>query len=486
VNPRPRHRKKRRRAIEPAQPEIIVTRKAHLLLVDDDANTLASLSRAFRLAGHEATVCDNAARAVDLLRTEKFDLIFSDVVMPGKSGLEFLEEIKNAGVKAPVILISGQANIEMAVKATKLGALDFLEKPLSTDKLLVTLENALRLSRLEDENRELKRRLGKHQLVGSGPAMKKLLAQIDRVAGSETRVCILGETGTGKELVARAIHDRSPRREMPFITLNCAAVPAELIESELFGHEKGAFTGAAGRHIGKFEQAEGGTLFLDEIGDMPVAMQAKLLRVLEEGEVERVGGDKPMKVNVRVVVATHRNLEELVAQNTFRRDLFHRVYVFPLFLPALRERPEDFAELVGHFARQVASQNLWKEKEFSTEAIADLQRYSWPGNVRELRNVVERLVLLAEGEQVSAEDVQLVLPATRSSVNSGAGGSAEAATGTLAARTESFEKEVLLGEIRRHNFHMTNVARALGLERSHLYKKCQQLGIDLQSLRRPE
>jgi len=463
-----------------------VTRKAHLLLVDDDANTLASLSRAFRLAGHEATVCDNANRAVELLRTERFDLIFSDVVMPGKSGLEFLEEIKNAGVKAPVILISGQANIEMAVRATKLGALDFLEKPLSSDKLLVTLENALRLSRLQDENRELNRRLGKHQLVGSGAAMKKLLAQIDRVAGSETRVCILGETGTGKELVARAIHERSARREMPFITLNCAAVPAELIESELFGHEKGAFTGAAGRHIGKFEQAESGTLFLDEIGDMPVAMQAKLLRVLEEGEVERVGGDKPVRVNVRVVVATHRKLEELVAQNHFRRDLFHRVYVFPLVLPPLRERLEDFAELVAHFARQIATQNNWKEKELSAEAIACLQRYSWPGNIRELRNVVERLVLLAEGEKITAEDVQLVLPAASTSGHGNRSLSLMEATGTLAARTESFEKEVLLAEIRRHNFHMTNVARALGLERSHLYKKCQQLGIDLQSLRRPE
>ena len=454
--------------------------------MDDDANTLASLSRAFRLAGHEATVCDNAARAVELLRTEEFDVIFSDVVMPGKGGLEFLEEIKSAGVKAPVILISGQANIEMAVRATKLGALDFLEKPLSTDKLLVTVENALRLSRLEDENRELKRRLGKHQLVGSGPAMKRLLAQIDRVAGSETRVCIIGETGTGKELVARAIHDRSPRREASFITLNCAAVPAELIESELFGHEKGAFTGAAGRHIGKFEQAESGTLFLDEIGDMPVAMQAKLLRVLEEGEVERVGGDKPVKVNVRVVVATHRNLEELVAQNAFRRDLFHRIYVFPLLLPALRERPEDFAELLEHFARQVALQNNWKEKEFAAEAIAALQRYSWPGNVREFRNVVERLVLLAEKEKVSAEDVQVVLPPGPSSLHGNSVSTLAAVTGTLAARTESFEKEVLLAEIRRHNFHMTNVARALGLERSHLYKKCQQLGIDLQSLRRPE
>jgi two-component system nitrogen regulation response regulator NtrX len=462
-------------------------RKAHLLLVDDDPNTLASLSRAFRLAGHEATVCDNAGRALELLRTDSFDLILSDVVMPGKSGLELLEDLKKAGVKTPIVLISGQANIEMAVRATKLGALDFLEKPLSTDKLLVTVENALRLSRLEDENRELRQRLGKHELIGSGAAMTRLLAQIERVAASETRVCILGETGTGKELVARAIHEKSGRRENAFVTLNCAAVPAELIESELFGHEKGAFTGAAARHAGKFEQADGGTLFLDEIGDMPVAMQAKLLRVLEEGEVERVGGDKPIRVNVRVLVATHRNLEELVKQNAFRRDLFHRVYVFPLALPSLHERPEDFPELVEHFARQVATQNGWKEKTFADDAIAELRRYGWPGNVRELRNVVERLVLLAGEGAVSGADVRMILPSTSGGVaESVRGAAAPESSGTLAERTEAFEREVLLAEIRRHNFHMTNVARALGLERSHLYKKCQQLGIDLQSLRKPE
>ncbi len=460
-------------------------RKAHLLVVDDDPNTLASLSRAFRLAGHEATVCDNASRAVELLRAENFDLILSDVVMPGKSGMELLDELKKAGVKTPVVLISGQANIEMAVKATRLGALDFLEKPLSTDKLLVTVENALRLTRLEDENRELRQRLGKHELVGSSPAMKKLLAQIARVAASETRVCILGETGTGKELVARAIHEKSPRRAHPFITLNCAAVPAELIESELFGHEKGSFTGAASRHLGKFEQAEAGTLFLDEIGDMPLAMQAKLLRVLEESEVERVGGDKPIRVNVRVLVATHRHLEELVKQNAFRSDLFHRVYVFPLAVAPLRERPEDFPELVAHFARQLAAQNGWKEKGFTPEAIAELRTYTWPGNLRELRNVVERLVLLASEPTIGAADVRLALPSAASRTG---GGSLRAATGagTLAERTEAFEREVLLAEIRTHNFHMTNVARALGLERSHLYKKCQQLGIDLQTLRKPD
>ena len=464
-------------------------RKAHLLLVDDDPNTLASLSRAFRLAGHEATVCDNAPRALELLRTESFDLILSDVVMPGKSGIELLEDLKHAGIKTPIVLISGQANVEMAVKATKLGALDFLEKPLSTDKLLVTVENALRLSRLEDENRELRHRLGKHELVGSGPAMKKLLAQIDRVAASETRVCILGETGTGKELVARAIHEKSQRRENPFITLNCAAVPAELIESELVGHEKGAFTGAAAKHLGKFEQAEGGTLFLDEIGDMPVSMQAKLLRVLEEGEVERVGGDKPIRVNVRVLVATHRNLEDLVKQNAFRRDLFHRVYVFPLTLPPLRERPEDFADLVAHFSRQVAAQNNWKEKLFAPDAIAELRRYAWPGNVRELRNVVERLILLSAEDSVTAADVAQVVSTSpnESSISlTSSTSSTSSSSGTLTERTEAFEKEVLLAEIKRHNFHMTNVARALGLERSHLYKKCQQLGIDLQSLRKPD
>jgi two-component system, NtrC family, nitrogen regulation response regulator NtrX len=460
-------------------------RKANLLLVDDDPNTLASLSRAFRLAGHEATVCDNANRAMELLRGEPFDLVFSDVVMPGKTGIDLLEEMKKSGIKTPIIMISGQANIEMAVRATKLGALDFLEKPLSTDKLLLAIENALRLSRLEAENQELRHRVGKHELVGSGPAMKKLLAEIERVAHSETRVCILGETGTGKELVARAIHEKSARRDNPFVTLNCAAVPADLIESALFGHEKGSFTGAAAKHLGKFEQADGGTLFLDEIGDMPLNMQAKLLRVLEEGEVERVGGEKSIRVDVRVIVATHRNLENLVRENGFRQDLFHRIYVFPVQLPSLRERTADLPELVEHFARQVAVQNGWKEKSFESEAIQALQQYSWPGNVRELRNIVERLILLSVDGAVTAEEVRSVLPVSVNPVAGNNGANPVAATGTLAERTEAFEREALIGEIRRQNFHMTNVARALGLERSHLYKKCQQLGIDLHEIRKP-
>ena len=453
---------------------------AKILIVDDEANTLASLSRAFRLAGHEAVVCDNAGRALELAQAQPFDLILSDVVMPKRDGLALLEDLKNAEVAAPVVMMSGQAHIEMAVRATRLGALDFLEKPLSTEKLLVTLDNAIKLTRLEAENRDLRTRVGKHSMVWTGETMRRVMAQIERVAASETRVCIYGETGTGKELVARTLHEKSHRAGGPFVTLNCAAVPAELIESELFGHEKGSFTGAAQRHNGKFEQAHRGTLFLDEIGDMPVAMQAKLLRVLEEGEVERIGADKPTKVDVRVVVATHRNLEELVESGGFRRDLYHRVVVFPLTLPPLRDRCEDLPALVEHFARQVSAQNGWKPVPFSLTAIEALKEYTWPGNIRELRNVVERLLLLA-GIEVDAESVRMALPAGKPA-GASQKSSGPAAAGPLAERVLAFERETVLAELERHGRHVTQTAKALGLERSHLYKKCQQLGIDLQNL----
>ncbi|MBS1802440.1 MAG: sigma-54-dependent Fis family transcriptional regulator [Acidobacteria bacterium] len=453
---------------------------AKILIVDDEANTLASLSRAFRLAGHEAVVCDNAARALELAQSQPFDLILSDVVMPKRDGLALLEDLKNAEVAAPVVMMSGQAHIEMAVRATRLGALDFLEKPLSTEKLLVTLDNAVKLTRLEVENRDLRTRIGKHTMVWTGETMRRVMAQIERVAASETRVCIYGETGTGKELVARTLHEKSQRAGSPFVTLNCAAVPAELIESELFGHEKGSFTGAAQRHNGKFEQAHRGTLFLDEIGDMPIAMQAKLLRVLEEGEFERIGADKPTKVDVRVVVATHRDLEQLVESGGFRRDLYHRVVVFPLTLPPLRDRCEDLPSLVDHFARQVSAQNGWKPAPFSAAAIESLKEYGWPGNIRELRNVVERLLLLA-GSQVEADDVRAALPAAKGGEKTrvSAEGSSD---GPLASRVLAFERETVLAELQRHGRHVTQTAKALGLERSHLYKKCQQLGIDLQNL----
>jgi two-component system nitrogen regulation response regulator NtrX len=454
--------------------------KASLLIVDDEANTLATLSRAFRLAGHEATVCDNAAKAVELAKSEHFDMIFSDVVMPGRDGLSLLEDLRSQGVTTPVVMMSGQAHIEMAVRATKLGALDFLEKPISTDKLLLTVENALKLQRLESENRQLRQRLGKHEIVWTGEAMKKVMAQVERVAASETRVCILGETGTGKELVARTLHDKSARASAPFIALNCAAVPSELIESELFGHEKGSFTGAAGRHIGKFEQAEHGTLFLDEIGDMPLPMQAKLLRVLEEGEVERIGSAKPVSIDVRVVVATHRNLEGLVRDGKFRQDLFHRVFVFPLSLPPLRDRRDDIPALITHFAAQVCAQNNWKPMTFTPQAVEALQEYSWPGNVRELRNMIERLMLLAPSNEVDAPTVRSTL------APSAEGSSVSLGSGTLADRVVNFEREVILAELKRSNFHMTNASRALGLERSHLYKKAEQLGIDIRKQRRED
>jgi len=455
--------------------------KAHLLIVDDEANTLASLSRAFRLAGHEATVCDSAPKALELAKSRSFDLILSDVVMPGKGGLSLLEDLKAEGVTTPVVMMSGQAHIEMAVRATRLGALDFLEKPIATEKLLLTVDNALRLQRLESENYQLKQRLGKHEIVWQGESMRRVMAQVDRVAASETRVCILGETGTGKELVARTLHERSARASAPFVALNCAAVPAELIESELFGHEKGSFTGAAGRHVGKFEQAEHGTLFLDEIGDMPLHMQAKLLRVLEEGEIERVGGEKAIRVDVRVLVATHRDLETLVKEGKFRQDLFHRIYVFPLLLPPLRERREDIPALVEHFAAQVCSQNGWKPIPFSLEAIAALQAHAWPGNVRELRNVVERLMLLAPAGEVDLATVQLALPQ-----NSNPQAAAGSGSGALADRVQAFEREVIMAELKHNHYNMASAARALHLERSHLYKKAEQLGIDLRAVRKEQ
>ena len=459
-----------------------MTTKANILIVDDEANTLASLSRAFRLAGHEAVVCDNASRALELARTQPFDLILSDVVMPHRDGLALLEDLKTAGVAAPVVMMSGQAHIEMAVRATRLGALDFLEKPVSTEKLLVTVENALRITRLETENHDLRTRVGKHTLVFTGTTMKRVMAQIERVAASEARVCIYGETGTGKELVARTLHEKSHRAGGPFVTINCAAVPAELIESELFGHEKGSFTGAAQRHTGKFEQGHRGTLFLDEIGDMPASMQAKLLRVLEEGEVERIGADKPTTVDVRVVVATHRNLEQLVESGGFRRDLYHRVVVFPVELPPLRHRPEDLPALAEHFARQVSAQNGWKPVPIAADAIDELKQYAWPGNIRELRNVVERLLLLA-GDVVDAEAVRLALPASHSSQTpTSPSNSILDSDSALSERVLVFERAEVLKELERHKRHITQTAKALGLERSHLYKKCQQLGIDLKNL----
>jgi DNA-binding NtrC family response regulator len=381
--------------------------------------------------------------------------------------------MKRADVHAPVVMMSGQAHIEMAVRATKLGAVDFLEKPISTDKLLLTVQNIVRVRELEAENRALRQKLGGSEIVFAGETMRKVIAQIDRVAATRSRVCILGETGTGKELAARRIHAMSPRSDGRFVAVNCAAVPAELIESELFGHEKGAFTGAVGSRVGKIEQADGGTLFLDEIGDMPLAMQAKLLRVLEQDEIERIGGDKPIKVDVRVIAATHRDLAAAVKAGTFREDLYHRIFVFPIQLPALRERREDIPALVQHFAAMISEQNGWKPVHFEDAAQKQLAQMPWRGNVRELRNAVERLVLFAEDGVVNSAIVSAMLPAASPAVG------ASTSSGTLAEQIQQHEREIIISAIRRNKHHISNTARELGLERSHLYKKCQQLAIDL-------
>ena len=343
------------------------------------------------MAGHEVTICDNAGRAVELLRSEPFDLVFSDVVMPGKTGLDLLEEMKSSGIKTPIIMISGQANIEMAVRATKLGALDFLEKPLSTDKLLLTIENALRLTRLENENQELRSRLGKHELVGGGAAMKKLMSEIERVAASETRVCILGETGTGKELVARMIHRFSLRARQPFVTVDCASIAPSLLESELFGAMRGAFTGADRDRVGVFEAAHRGTVFLDEIGEIEMSFQASLLRFLQEREIRPVGASRSKEVDVRVIAATNRDLQRMVDEHKFREDLWYRMNTVRLAMPPLRERRNDIPLLARFFVNKYNGRYN-REVKLMDSGVKELQHYTWPGNVRQLQHVIERLV----------------------------------------------------------------------------------------------
>jgi DNA-binding NtrC family response regulator len=462
-----------------------------VLVVDDDPTQRRILEATIKRFGYAVVTADSGEQALATLKADgagDICLTLLDLVMPGTDGMAVLTAMRSRPKKPPAIVQTAHGSIDAAIAAMRAGAVDFVVKPVSPERLEVSIKNALKIEALEGELTRMKAaakgELGFRDLIAGSEAMTRVIALGKRAATSTIPVLIEGESGVGKELVARAIQGESDRKAKPFVTVNCGAIPENLVESILFGHEKGSFTGASEKRAGRFAEADGGTLFLDEIGDMPVAMQAKLLRVLEEGEVERVGGDKPIRVNVRVLVATHRNLEDLVKQNTFRRDLFHRIYVFPLLLPPLRERLEDFPVLIEHFVRQVAAQNGWKEKIFAKDAIDELRRYSWPGNIRELRNVIERLVLLAGEDPVAAADVRLVLPTSDGA--SSASGPSSSGTGTLAERTEQFEREVLLAEIHRQNFHMTNVARAMGLERSHLYKKCQQLGIDLQSIRKPE
>jgi len=450
--------------------------KPRVLIVDDDPGTLASLSRAFALEGYTALTAPSARTALERLASERVDAVLSDVVMPEIDGLEFLAELRRRAPDVPVVLMSGQATVDTAVRATRLGALDFVEKPVGLDRLFLTLRNALRLDRLEKENRELQRYWRDElALIGETAPMAALRARIERAAPSDVPILILGENGTGKELAARAIHELSPRRTQPFVKLNCAAVPAELVESELFGHEKGAFSGAVAQRIGRFEEADGGTLFLDEIGDMPAAMQAKLLRVLQDGELMRVGGTGSVRVDVRLISATNRSLDTLLAEGRFREDLYYRINTVEVRVPPLRERRDDIPPLAAHFARAACARNHWRPRAFSAEALALLREQPWRGNVRELRNTVERVLILSGGDPVGVADVRSALP-------SSAAGSRPAATpteGALRDLAEAFEREVIRERLRLAGGHVTNAAKSLGLERSHLYKKCKQLGIEI-------
>ena len=388
-----------------------MTNKPRILIVDDDPGTLASLSRAFALEGYEALTAPSAARALERLQAGPVDAILSDLVMPGMDGLELLDRLREQAPGVPVILMSGQATVETAVRATRLGALDFVEKPVGLDRLLLTLRNALRLDRLERENRELRRYWQDElALIGDSPPMASLRALVERAAPSDVPVLVLGENGSGKELLARAIHDLSPRGEQAFVRMNCAAVPAELVESELFGHEKGAFTGAAERRRGRFEQADGGTLFLDEIGDMPGAMQAKLLRVLQDGTLTRVGGVSELRVDVRLISATNHDLEAQIADGRFREDLYYRINTLVLKVPALRERSGDVPALVEHFVLSACRRNALRPRRLAPEALDLLRRQPWRGNVRELKNVVERALILCDADPVDAESLRAALP----------------------------------------------------------------------------
>jgi DNA-binding NtrC family response regulator len=455
-----------------------------VLIVDDDASTLASISRTFRLAGHEPVVCDNAARAIVLLQQERFDIVFSDVVMPGKDGLSMLADLRELGVMTPIIMISGQATVDMAVRATRLGALDFLEKPISAEKLLLTVENALKLVRLEEENRQLRRRVGRHDVIWASDAMQRVMAQVDRVAPTESRVCILGETGTGKELVARAVHERSARRERPFVTVNCAAVPTELIESELFGHEKGAFAGALARRIGKFEEAKGGTLLLDEISEMDVRLQAKLLRAIQERVIDRVGGNRPVPVDIRIIATSNRNLTEAVREGRFREDLMFRLNVVNLKIPPLHERPSDIGELAEYFTKKYSRANGLPLRPLSTEARRALNINRWPGNVRELENTLHRAVLLSSGAEIGVDgilspDGARLDQARGTDLAAHAVMAAEQITRNLVGRTVAeVERDLILETLKHCLGNRTRAANILGISIRTLRNKLNEYAAD--------
>ena len=448
---------------------------ARLLIVDDEASIRDVLRQLFEYEGHEVAVAPDGMDALSMLDSAAPDVVFLDVKMPGLDGMEVLQRIRERRPDQIVVMISGHGTIDTAVEATRMGAYDFLEKPLDSDRLLLTLRNALAVHGLSARVEALQSEvMSRHEIVGDSFPIRQVVERVERVAPTDARVLITGENGTGKELVARALHGLSGRAGAPFIEINCAAIPGELIESELFGHIKGSFTGAIADRPGKFEQADGGTLFMDEVGDMSLAAQAKVLRALEQGIVTRVGGQKPIRVEVRVLAATNKNLTEEIEAGHFREDLYYRLNVVPIHVPPLRERREDIAMLVQHFAARFGDGGPDTARRFGSEAMERLQELDWPGNVRELRNTVERLAILSSGDQITAADVDLLVSGGRSAGGMGLpiGGS-----GTFAEFKDRAEQAFILQKLREFDWNVSETARALDMPRSNLYKKIEKYGL---------
>jgi two-component system, NtrC family, nitrogen regulation response regulator NtrX len=444
-----------------------------VLVVDDEPGIRAALVQLLEYEGLSARAVGSAPEGLRAYAEWHPAVTFLDVKMAGMDGLTALRTLRERDPEAVVVMISGHASIRDAIEATQLGAFDVLEKPLDTDRLLVTLRNALGTRDLRAENARLKATVdGRRTMVGEAPALQALRRQVDAVAPTPARVLITGENGTGKELVARALHTGSPRARKPFIEVNCAAIPSELIESELFGHVKGSFTGAVADRAGKFEQADGGTLFLDEIGDMALAAQAKVLRVLQEGELTRIGGSKALRVDVRVIAATNKRLEDEIAAGRFREDLYYRLNVVPLQVPPLRERREDVPALVAHFVAQLSAHEGVPPKPLAPDAVTLLQRLDWPGNVRELRNTVERLLILTPGPVVTAADVERLTGARGSAGDGGLGVLTDCRT--YEEFKDAAERAFLVAKLRAHDWNVAETARALDMPRSNLYKKIER------------
>lgn len=444
-----------------------------ILVVDDEPGVRSSLSGVLRDEGYDVEAAASGEECLDRAALGAYDVIVLDVWLPGVDGLVTLQRLRERKIDAQVVMISGHGNIESAVRAIKMGAFDFVEKPLSIEKTVLVVRNALRQRDLEKENRALRARVDRqHVMIGESFAMRQLREQVDMAAPTNGRVLIYGDNGTGKELVARTVHQLSRRRTGPFVEVNCAAIPEELIESELFGHQKGAFTGAVADKPGRFEQADGGTIFLDEIADMSLKTQAKVLRVLQEQVMERVGGTQRIKVDVRVLAATNKDLPAEIRAGRFREDLYFRLNVIPIFVPPLRDRQDDIPLLADHFMAMLAGEYGRRPKRLAPEAAGRLQQYAWPGNVRELRNVIERLMIMVPGETITAQDLAFLgHDEVRETVR------VPELSMPLAEAREQFERAYILQALGTQHGNISRTADVLGVERSNLYKKMKAFGI---------